>query len=564
MVSISAYQLLFSRVEAAAFADMPQANIKRSGYQVVFASDAIGDDVSFIERRVQCFQPRDESAERFQFFMTDNRRVVVSQSVRIQADPVITDQNERPGAFITHCYVFNESEFARINNDPFALIYDDESAIEGQSVGRIFVDTPHDLLESVRQQQQTVRLSVKRPAYVNQGQERQSLNNLLRLSHASASDQTLALIGDHTEVERLLESLITLTDRRRRTSLSFDTLVDGCNPAQGLYFAVGTSRRIANAKFVNVDLNKPRLQVDAADPKATGYTNWLISSLEGTDPLDVVMTRAQQVQTVNIAFEEGQLLGDGLDEVAVKEFIRINQSLILERFHEALGNEFSEDITTLLYDDLRAGQTPFSRVDIVNVATTRQFAEPALRQTLAVAAYQCLTAQSPAKIAKEDLERIAALGQETDHLPLQAIAVIHNLAHANFLSGLPLIGGRKKLEEQRDALVNGLLRDKALLQVLADLNGFAWSQPAHYVTAGSAKPLIDYVMRAQALETDDLVAFIQAVIACGAGAALGPLAQWLPRLSKRESSKLQKAIANSKAPVNQAFAQAIDTQLENA
>jgi len=557
MVAINAYQLLFSRVEAAAFKDIPQANIKRSGYQVVFHSESIAEDVPFISKRVQCFQPKDATAERFQFFTTESGYVVVSQSVKIDADPVITDQNQRPGAFIAHCYIFTRSEFSKIANDPFSLIYDDEANLNGQ---RIFIDNPHDMLEVARQQQHTVRLNVSRSSYKTgtMTQDYGELNKLLRLARGMNDDRTLAFMGDLGEIEATLENLITLTDRRQRTKISFDTVVDGCNPVPGAYFAVGTTRRIPNSKFVNIDIKNPKIKVDGKDPKETGYTNWLNSSLAGSDPLESVLKKAESVQQINIAFEEGNLLDNGLDQVAVNEYIAINSELILSRFKQALESEFSSQSVTLFYQDVMEQSGFFSDETIINAATYMKFQEPSLRQALAHAAYQSFIKHYPNKINQNDIVKLGDIGQEANDLRAITFSVINNLHGSGVLTSL--FGGKKKIIEKRDNLISHLIQHNMLMVVIEELNPFTWSSPSYYVTKQSADQLAHWFAQQQ-LQEDELIAFIKSIIDAEAGNVLGHLTDATAELSQNNLKKLQKSIQKSKTPINQSFTNAIEKRL---
>jgi len=558
MASITAHQLLFSRVESAAFNDIPHANIKRSGYQVVYHSQAIADDVSFIEKRVQCFQPKDDKAERFQFFSTDTGKIVVSQSVKIVADPVITDHNERDGAFIAHCYVFTRGEFAKIGNDPFYLIYDEDANIRGQQ-GRIFIDNPQDMLEVVRQKQEIVELTVRRRSSASSGlgSNRKEFTNLIRFAQGGLGDNTLAFMGDHREIEDILENLITLTDRRQRTKISFDTIIDNCNPPPGTYFAVGTSRRVPNSRFVNIDLNNPKIPTGKDDQKKTGYSNWLNSSLESTETLENILTRANTVQIINLSFEEQALLDEGLDITAVLEFIKTNQNLIHSRFKDALATEFSSDIAALIYDDVVSEKSTLTKVDIIDIATQTKFKKPQLIQALAEAAYQTLISHYPEKLNKNDISTIAKLGEATNDLRLQAFATINEMHNTGILSSV--FGGKKKIEEKRDLLVQKLEKEKILEDVATDLSGFDWGKAIYFINEATAPTLINHVQQRD-IDEQDLCDFIIAVIDAGGGKHLGQLQDKVSKLNDKSLKRLQKSIQKSKNKVDKKFEALINQQ----
>jgi hypothetical protein len=557
MVDVTAYQLLYSRVEASAFKEIPNAGIKRSGYQVVFHSQAIADDVAVIEKRVQCFQPKDEAAIRYQFFTTESSKVVVTQSLRITADPVITDQNERPGAFIAHCLVFTQSEFAKLSNDPFKLIFD-ESRRKSDPDRDIFIDDPHDLLDVVRQNEETVKLRVSRGASnpSQLGQNRSEFAKLVRLARSGLTDQTLGFIGDSADIEDTLENLITLVDRRNRLYVTFDTLIDGCNPVPGQYFAVGTSRRIPNSRFVNIDLSNPTIKIESKDQKKeTGYSNWLKHSL-AHDPIETTLTHAAQVQHINEAFENGVLIGsEELDPVAVDGFLQLNRDLIMERFKAALANHFSASIVDALLEDHAQGRLEYLRhADIIDVAAQEGFAGDNQKQ-LALELYAWLLRHQPESVNGGDWQAMGKIADTTKHLPLMVAVTLNQMQGITLTKVVKLFGQKTDAEKRRDQLVAHLVQADKLHTVLHNLAPFDWGQPHYFVTEKSAQQIVAYLVRADAppVSTDELAEIIIALLHASSGKHLGQLSDRLRAFDDKTLKRIQKQMTKAQGQVDKSF-----------
>lgn len=543
--TIKAYQLFYSRVEKSAFAGIPHVDIRNSGFQVVYHAPEIAEDVAEIERRVKCFQPKrvDDLMPRFQFFTTESGRVVVTHSRLIEAHPEITDPNRRDGAFIAHALVFDVRTFRErtVNSNPFAII--EGSLAQG---GPIFVADAEEMRDVVRDNQRTVeiRAGSVAPRTNNRWKQRgDMLYRLVKLGRANMGDQTIAFIGeDERDVEALLENLIGLTPPPQRLNLSFDTLADGCQPVPGSYFVIGANRRISNAKFINVDLANPQINVNVSDPKETGYSNWLRQSLEA-ESLETTRAHAAEVQSIDAAFSAGRLVEGELDPVAVEGFLHVNEELILQRFREAIGSRLTASLADALDRNVRANTTRYLRhQDIVNVASHQDILRAA--SVLAPELYDLIVQQQWQHFKQQDLDTLTKLAEESRYLPLLLVPKLVARQRWTIRTMMQSLLGQSDEEKDRIAIIDALVdsTNDDLLTIMHQVGPMKWGDAKLFATTKSEPILVKFIIQSDRLTDKEQVELIVTILKQGGGKHLDALVPLVEQLPEQQIRQLQQAL----------------------
>ncbi|PJF22367.1 MAG: hypothetical protein CUN56_06360 [Phototrophicales bacterium] len=549
--TVTAYQLLYSRVEASAFSDISHVDIRRSGFQVVYHAPEIAGDVAEIERRIQCFQPKrtNKNAFRLQFFTTSSGNVVVSHSVGIDAHPEITDPSQRPGAFIAHCLVFKSSEFNRLGNNPF-VIWDGETN---------FIDDPVTMREIVRNNESSIVVKLGRTRQRQTKVANAELNQLVTLARRGLDGQTIAFIGENElDIENLMENIIYLTPRDERLKLSFDTIIDGCSPIPGMYFAVGTNQRVSNSKFINIDIDNPQITVSVSDSKETGYSNWLRQSL-ANESLETTRTYAPQVQLIDAAFEAGKLLNGELDPVAVEGFLQVNKAFILKRFQDVFSTHFSASIVDALMLDLDNDRLEYISDNIIISIASEQNLTP-FYNIVAQEIYAIIVRHGLGKLKDKDLSAIQEIGTATGYLPLQTVAMLHDLQKWSVVSTFQSIVGQSTEEKRRVEVVNALVSDHNMdiVKIMNDLKGFKWGHPRYFVAKSSIHAIVDFLAQDETLNEKEIFNMIVSIINAGGGTELDSLVGKVEGLSDKQIKQISKTISKSDAKVGKLFQKMID------
>lgn len=540
MAIINAYQLLYSRVEPIGFANIPHVNIKRSGYQVVFHSNAITSDVEMIEKRIQCFSPKDNNATRYQFFTTPSGKIVVSHSVRIEPDPEITDHNQRQGAFIAHCLVFEAHEFARLaQNNPFTII--DDASLADSKTDALFIDDPHDMRNVVANKQEIIQIKIHRRIQRNSNWEnrRETINKLLNIGVTGLNEQTLAFIGNEEEIEDILHTLITLSNLSYRSNLSFDTNVDKCQPIQGAYFAAGASSRIPNSSFINIDLKNPQIaDIKVNSPKDTGYNNWLKRSLENKT-IEETMQLATAVQIVAMAFEEGTPTQTRPVVVAEaeNEFFVANRTQVIQRFEKILKSKFSSSLTEQVIQDIQSNRSPLTISDLLNITGEGNLSEA---QALSHAIYVAIIQNHYQKL-KPDLKAIDNLAQDANHQPLQLIAVLNQTKPLKDRL-MKIIKRPSQLDLRREELLNQFKAEN-LTALMSDLKSFQWAQPVDFLTLKNARPITEYVYyNLNNYKVTSIIDFLTLLSQMGEGRYLKNFIPFIDEMNQKQKVSLKKSL----------------------
>jgi hypothetical protein len=271
MPDIQVQHVIFTRVERA------YSPRNSSGYQVVYHSRELGKEVEQIEKRLQCFETGKGKSERHQFFWTEKGQAVLAKSVSLlQSNPEVIDRSQRD-AFLAHALVVSKEAFARVWNDPFAVF-------EAAEEAGLFAVDDEQLVGYLREKAPVERLTAPRRKRVDvasllEGWQSEELLKLFRLglqaSALSKQGQSLLLFAEEEEEEiyLLLSLMLMLIPPDYRGACTFDTYVDGCYPAAGAFWAMGSSKGKSYPGSLPIRLIERRLEIKGGndgflDPKA--------------------------------------------------------------------------------------------------------------------------------------------------------------------------------------------------------------------------------------------------------------------------------------------------------
>lgn len=273
-------EMIFARVESAY---SPRGS---AGYQTVHRTRGLDDStVKTIEERVQSFAVQDLGFIRRQFFQVRSRWVVTATRV-VESHPEIIDRSKRPGAFLAHCWIIGESEFAYAANNPFRLFARMDSPFDPEDLREHYLSHEHRDREPRQVQASHVDPASHQPG----GAALLSLIQLARKADPDGERETShVFLRREVDLNSALEDVFYHLPAPYRLRCTFDTGVDGARPRAGMYWAVGSDRSIASAGF------RP-WQPDATTSESSNdlYSHWLENNLrQGThDPLQVPRMRA--------------------------------------------------------------------------------------------------------------------------------------------------------------------------------------------------------------------------------------------------------------------------------
>lgn len=262
MPDLQIHHVIFARVERA------YSPRNFSGYQIVYQSPALGKETAQIEKRLQCFETGRQRNERYQFFWTEKGQAVLAKSVPLlQPDPDVIDIAQRD-AFLAHALIVSKEAFASVWNDPFAIF-------EAAERDGLFAEDVEKLVGYLREEAPVEKLfaPTRKRAEVNYLLENWRPEELLKLYQLGLQapalrrqQQSILLLAEYQdEIFLLLNVILMLIPPEDRVACTFDTCVDGCYPAAGAFWAIGSSRGKSNPGFLSIRLVEQRLEIKGGD-----------------------------------------------------------------------------------------------------------------------------------------------------------------------------------------------------------------------------------------------------------------------------------------------------------
>ena len=520
---LSVQHLLFSRVEAAF---SPQG---RNGYQVVYQSPSLSkENVQQIEKRVQCFQTNERDIDRYQFFWTDQGQAVITKSVLVEPDRDIIDRDGRRDAFIAHALILAKEPFARIRNDPFAVITAAENNhIFAEDVGQLV----HYIREKAPAEQITVTVRRHPAVDLMAGWSAQLLYELYGLGRDAAGllqrRESLHFISNSLDnLTDLLSLTLFMLEPYERLACTFDTHIDNCVPPQGIFWAVGGTKRISNTCFHPIYVDDPRIETKLGrqlNPKATPYSAWMRHSLASYVELSEVIPEIYTAQVVAERFVTHLALPkEPLGERVLMNFREANRSLIDTAIERALKAQADIEIEEPFLSSI---MRYLSLQEVLNAASREQF-EP---RFLGEAIYRWIVEEQPNFIQWSGLRKLA---QAATYPPLLLLVSIKTRSRNPF--------------NRSDALrvqALDMLTENQLSIVLNELKGIL--MPADFITEKTAHVVGQYFLT-QSISDEAFENLLKALLKYGDGLYLddGYVQRIIHIQNKKVTRNLAKAIKN--------------------
>lgn len=335
MPSISAQQMVFSRVEP----DYSPKGV--SGFQTIYASPSLkADEIMFIEARISCYQPPvGNQLARKQFFGLPSGKVVITNTVTIESDPIITDRDRRTGAFIAHCLVFSPTDFLLILNNPFKVIDQFQ-----------FLTTPHEMVHTFNHQTGEEVLCHLEVDSLNGDnldpvlwrQATKILAKIEQLRNTKDNSETILFVGTQEQIEQALRMFIQIAPPELRLLCTFTTNIDACRVQPGEYWATGASY-VPDGRFEKISLtNMESLPIDHLVKTDDIYSRWLDKVCKNSLPKNYFeVTSAQAIST---AFRLKKQVPEFVDENTSKDIYQIYQAEIRSSLKKIIGSSLSPKI----------------------------------------------------------------------------------------------------------------------------------------------------------------------------------------------------------------------------
>lgn len=526
MKTVNASQLIYSRVEPA------YSSQRKGGFQTVYKTPSLtAADVASIEERVQSFTPLDASQARYQFFQLASGALVITHSCRIESHRAITDAEGRTGAFIAHCLILAQAEFAKLAYNPFALItifsFVQDPAVMVQTFGQatgvapsilIPVETPFPAVDSSWAGQEMEKFVALAEAAPNLLQEHQSIQ----------------ILGEPAEALAALNLLFRLMRQQTRLLCSFDISADNATVKPGDYWAVGRPQR--QSRFVyTVNAAQHRVEGEVAQPlpEADLYLGWLKQAL-ATQTLDLVSTKAPMMQDIAEAFTTKTTpLAENLDPTLYAEFAAVHRAYVTQSLQAAFNQFVRPELAVIL---TRHALDRWPLPNNLQIAAQQKIDERRAGNLILTWIYE-----AKPQLNDKELAQLQTLAQQVDNAPLLYLAATL----------------RKKPDRKLQTAALARVDSETFAQLLRWLlNPLA---PADLVTPAYLHELLSDNRLVQ-MTNEQMVALVQAMVDVGGVKQLDLLAAYVNQLDQKGLDQIEKSLKQAN-PTKQ-FMRAIQSRRE--
>lgn len=514
MSVINASQLLYSRVEPAY---SPQ---RKGGFQTVYQTSSLAAaDVVSIEERVQSFTPLETSQVRYQYFPLANNAFVITHSCKIESHREITDAEGRTGAFIAHCLILTQAEFAKVDYNPFAII----SAFA-------FVQDPVAMVERFGQATGiapaiSIPIETSFPT-VETHWEGKEAEKFVLLAEAAPSlrkeQQSVQILGETAEVLSALNLLFRLIRRQTRLLCSFDVSTDNATIKAGLYWGIGRPQRQSRLAYLfHATQHRVTGQIDQPLPADDLYLHWLKQALP-TQPLGTVSAKAPRMQEIGEAFASKTTpLAEDLEPALYAEFAETHQGYIIESLQSAFGQFVRPELAAIL---TRHALDRWQLLDNLQIAARQQ-----LNARQAAALILAWIEESKPQLDDKEWSQLENLAQQAAHPLLLYLAVTL----------------RKKADRKAQAEALARLDRNTFHRLLPWL--LDPIAPADLVTPSHLDVLVNDKRLAQMTNTQ-MVDLVQAIVQVNGARHLDALAAYVNRLEQKELNQIEKSLKKVTPP----------------
>lgn len=505
-----------------------------NGYQIIYQSPSLGAETAQIEKYVQCFLANKQQMKRYQFFWTAQGQAVFTKSVSLLSpDREVIDRDQRD-AFLAHALVVSQEHFARVRNDPFAIL-------EAAEKMHLLAENVEQIVSYLRKAPPPEQIAVpirKQAAYLPQGWSKEEILNLYGLGEAAPAlneqkKSILMITADPDETFKLLSCLLLLLPPAERAACTFDTFVDNCVPSAGSFWTIGGTRSINNTSFVPMRLAERKAAPVKKSSHGSAYSAWFSYALQHAESFAQLNEDLYSAQVVAEAFKTQKALPDEpLNESVLHTFHLMNKQAVDSSLHNALAAVVDKHIAEAILPSLGAYLSFSALLSIAAQGTCNS-------RLLAKIIYPWLLHEQPEWKGWEDVLKFA---ERAEYAPLLLLASVKARSPWPFIN-------YEKLHQQA---VQALLDSGRLPQVLDDLLGGAQQVPAS-LAAGNNAPA-----RRFELSDEEFQMVVNALFQQNAGNLLQ--ASCVQRVASLQSRKivlgLAKAAGASKN-VAPAFVQAL-------
>lgn len=498
MTIIRAAQLIYSRVE------IDYSFQRRPGYQTVYRSPSLApDEVTLIERRVQCFKPTGISDERLQCFALPSGKFVVSRTVSITPDPEITDKALRPGAFIAHCLILSPVEFAAIDNNAFALF---------ETFG--FVDDPTLMVtDYIRAPsvEEPLRIDVSHYLSFDTFWSEEEAFKLLSLG-LQAPDfvkgrRSVMIVGSTTEIQETVQTIVTRLDPTQRVACSFDTCVDGCLTQPGTYWAIGMNQRqsgTATRDTPFIDASTRRIQGGLVTQLSDDlYLSWLRHASTLPNGRELVRACGPTVQQLATAFVlHRRPRTEELNAEGCADFAAFHGKRVWAEVETALSSTLGKSLAASLAQYLQENSDRQDMIEILAGAAAQQFSLVDLAELVV----DWLLTEHP-ELRENEWRTLSELGTNSKNITLCFLSIVNP----------------RKVDHRARSVLLESLPYAAVHQLRTEVGEMV--SPALFISPTHAGMIIDSLPAT--ITDEDLLTVTKAVIEADAAALLTRL---LPRI----------------------------------
>lgn len=527
MIPVRVAQLIYTRVEP------PYSPQHKPGFQTVYKSDNLSaDDITTIEKRVQCFQPVGQpSLRRLQFFTLNSGALTLTYTSPIVADARIVDRDRRTGAFLAHCIIISRAEFRKAHTNPFVLF------------DRIpFLETPEDMVSTLGQATGKAPLleievggTEVAPFFNWSGDDLLRLVTLATRANELVKDGRSALLyGEAAAIREVLEVLFYLTPRPGRLQCSFDTFIERCSTPAGLYWAVGAStRQGGNYVEVNASSRKVISRVGELDSDKSSYLSWLKRAI--SRGADANLHYAHEIQMLAEAFDKHTRLPlNEIGDQACAEFWELNSAHIQRDLDVLLSKAMGKRIGILLSQYLRE---QMDRQLLLNAAASQSLEVFDLSEV----SVEWIAARRP-DLAEGDWKNLQNFARHSGNMCLLHLAAT--------------LGPKTDPKVRDEALQNMDAHDfrRALERLLDPI------PPADFVTTAHVSLLLQS-QRLNLMSDEEFLNLIEALVKANVGNHLGSLSTRVRLLSSQPLAHVEKII-KKRPNIALVFAEAVRQQRE--
>ncbi len=345
-MQITASQHIFSNVPK------EQSPMGHRGFQTIsYSRSGISQaDLTILENRSQYIAGEQEIIK-YQYYTLPDEKVVISRTVPLP-EP---DEFGRRGRYLTHNLIITTMEFASTEYCPLGFIQN-----------KNFISRVEDAFGNVNQDKGNVPSKIIEGVDVWQDRALQvarfwpedQLMKLARIGWQATQLQKnkrgIRLIGSTQQILETLAIIFLLTAPQKRSKLTFDTFVNGCDWSRDWPFWVwGDEKADQGNKYIVIDTANHHVDAELLSNEDTPYENWIATQSipNKLENFNVHRNPALQLDMVIQGKQISNSLLINIEPAFVADFARINSKAISEKIITSisgLSNQLVSDILSTI------------------------------------------------------------------------------------------------------------------------------------------------------------------------------------------------------------------------